>query len=138
MRYSMFDCPAQSHTSPMATLSSTTVVSFASMVSVCDALSAVMAGNITFHFPSLSARVVSFRLPKITFTRSPGEAVPHTGTVCPCCNTMFDDSTSGIEKRTCFFTCAWQAGHRAIAKKRANNSLFMIVLIGFICKMVQI
>ena len=123
MEYCMLDCPAAIHTSPTTTLVYSMVSRRPFMVSVRGVADAAMGFSVTSHELSAAARVLVFCFPKVTVMRSPGAALPHTGTGRPCWSTMSDDSMDGVLIRACAAAAA------TMAAMIANNVLFIVCVV---------
>ena len=62
---------------------------------------AAIGFNSAIQRPEAFARTFTRCLPKEIKIDSLGSAVPHTGIFCPCCKTMFDESTWGVDNCAC-------------------------------------
>ena len=92
---SMLLCPEQNHTSPTTTFLNTSAFSPATWNSAPSA-HAFSGASAVFQRPCASAVAVAVCPAKDTVTFSPGAALPHTGTRCPCWSTMLSPNTRGI------------------------------------------
>ena len=84
MGFSMFDWPAQTQTSPTATLP---IVRWSPTVMLCGPPASIR-GRVTVQRPFTSATVLNSRPSNVTFTWRPGPAQPQIGIGMPRCSTM--------------------------------------------------
>ena len=92
---SMLLCPEQNHTSPTTTFLNVSAFSPATRNSAPSA-HALSGASAVFQRPCASAVAVAVCPANDTVTFSPGAALPHTGTRCPCWSTMLSPNTRGI------------------------------------------
>ena len=87
---SIFDCPEQSHTSPIN-------ISFSlmSLIRIRYGPPAFIDGSVTLQCPLLSAVAAYFFFMNVTLTLSPASAVPHILTGCSRCNTIPSEIKAG-------------------------------------------
>src|SRR5262245_45468111 len=90
----MLDWPEQSQTSPTRILVKT-LVSAASMVSVCGEEEAFNLPSFTSQRPLLSECVAFEWLANLIVTAVPGAAQHQTGTSCCCCKTILSPKMAG-------------------------------------------
>ena len=84
---SMLLCPEQNQTSPTTT--SLRTISFSPLTTKAVPFALALSGaRSTRHEPSAPAVAPTVCPANATVTPSPGDALPHTGTRCPLCNTM--------------------------------------------------
>ena len=124
---SMLLCPEQNHTSPTRTSFAAAFVpdTMPSATRTRPVASTSIGARSTRHFPLASARASTFCPANDTRTRSPGDAVPHTGTRIPRC------STAPSENGPASLTSAAAAEVATAAHARTKNfiTFFMAVLI---------
>ncbi len=114
----MLLCPEQNHTSPTTTFLNVSAFSPATRNSPPSA-HALSGASAVFQRPCASAVAVAVCPANDTVTFSPGAALPHTGTRCPCWSTMLSPNTCGI---------VTAAAHSAAANSAAAtvNKIFFI------------
>ena len=101
MRYSMFDCPEASQTSPTSTSCSLTVVFPSEIVIVRGSKLASMGSSLSIHEPSSPTVVRTFCPANLTLTFLPGIPLPQMAAGSPCWRTMLSPITFGSS------ICAW-------------------------------
>ena len=119
---SMLLCPEQNHTSPTTTFLNASAFSPVTRNSVPSA-QAFSGASLSRHLPCASAVAVAVCPANDTVTFSPGAALPHTGTLCPCWSTMLSPNTRGIVTAAAHSAAANVAA--AIARTHVFISCFL-------------